>query len=35
MFGDNNSLLNLDPDWTPALSQDFRLKDLVAFALGH
>jgi hypothetical protein len=35
MFGDNNSLLNLDPDWTPALSQDFRLKDLVTFALGH
>jgi hypothetical protein len=35
MFGDNNSLLNLDPNWTPTLNQDFRLKDLVAFALGH
>jgi hypothetical protein len=35
MFGDNNSLLNLDPDWTPPSGPDFRLKDLVKFALGQ
>jgi hypothetical protein len=35
LFGDNNSLLNLDPDWTPPLGPDFRLKDLVKFALGQ
>jgi hypothetical protein len=35
MFGDNSSLLNLEPDWTPPSGTDFRLKDLVKFALGQ
>jgi hypothetical protein len=35
MFGDNNSLLNLEPEWTPPSGSDFRLKDLVNFALGQ
>jgi Animal haem peroxidase len=35
MFGDNNSLLNLDPGWTPPSGPDYRLKDLVNFALGQ
>jgi hypothetical protein len=34
LFGDNNSLLNLDPHWTPAMGSDYRLKDLVRYALG-
>ncbi|HEY0813069.1 MAG TPA: heme peroxidase family protein [Pseudonocardia sp.] len=33
LFGDNDSLLNLDPNWTPD-DPGFELKDLVAFALG-
>jgi hypothetical protein len=33
LFGDNDSLLNLDPNWAPN-DPDFGLKDLVAFALG-
>jgi len=33
LFGDNHSLLNLDPRWTPP-DPGFRLKDLVEFALG-
>jgi len=36
MFGDNNSLLNLDPDWTPTIvGAGFRLKDFVRYALGQ
>jgi Animal haem peroxidase len=35
MFGDQNSLLNLDPKWQPASGPDFRLKDFVKYALGQ
>lgn len=35
MFGDNDSFLNLDPNWKPQFGPDFRLKDLVNFALGR
>jgi hypothetical protein len=34
MFGDQNSLLNLDPDWVPAIGANYALKDLVKYALG-
>ncbi len=36
MFGDNDSYLRHDPNWKPTLTKDgeFRLKDLVNFALG-
>ncbi|HET6843863.1 MAG TPA: heme peroxidase family protein [Candidatus Angelobacter sp.] len=36
MFGDNDSYLSHDPNWKPTLSKngEFRLKDLVNFALG-
>ena len=36
VFGDKNSQLNLDPLWTPKLGTngEFKLKDLVAYALG-
>ena len=34
MFGDNDSYLNLDPEWQPA-SPAFGLKDLVKYALGQ
>jgi hypothetical protein len=34
MFGDPDSLLNLDPFWQPPSGPGFRLKDLVNFALG-
>jgi hypothetical protein len=34
VFGDNNSLLNLDPEWAPLGNPDFGLKDFVKFALG-
>jgi hypothetical protein len=34
VFGDNNSLLNLDPEWTPTVAPNFQLRDLVNFALG-
>jgi hypothetical protein len=35
MFGDNDSYLNLNPNWTPTIAPDFRLKDLVKYALGQ
>jgi hypothetical protein len=35
MFADPNSLLNLDPAWTPKLGANYRLKDFVAYALGR
>ncbi|OAF17694.1 peroxidase family protein [Bradyrhizobium neotropicale] len=35
MFGDNSSLLSLDPQWTPVTGPGFALKDLVAYALGQ
>jgi len=34
MFGDPHSMLSQNPDWTPKAGADFKLKDLVAFALG-
>jgi Animal haem peroxidase len=34
MFGDNDSYLSLEPDWRPRAGQDYRLKDLVHYALG-
>lgn len=35
MFGDNSSVLSLDPNWAPVTGSDFALKDLVAYALGQ
>jgi hypothetical protein len=36
MFGDRNSLLNLDPNWTsPKFGANFTLKDFVNYALGN
>ena len=34
LFGDNDSLFNLDPKWQPALGKDYKLKDFVKYALG-
>ena len=34
LFGDPNSLLSLDPNWTPASGAGYALKDLVNYALG-
>jgi hypothetical protein len=34
LFGDNDSLLNLDPKWHPASGTDYKLKDFVKYALG-
>ena len=35
MFGDNDSFLNLHPNWQPTIQRDFRLKDFVRYALGQ
>lgn len=35
LFGDNSSVLSLDPQWTPVTGSGFALKDLVAYALGQ
>ncbi len=36
MFGDNNSMLSLDPHWKPPkFGANFALKDFVAYALGR
>jgi hypothetical protein len=35
LFGDNDSLLNLNPEWTPKGNPGYRLQDLVTFALGR
>ena len=35
MFGDNSSVLSLDPNWAPVTGTNFQLKDLVAYALGQ
>ena len=35
MFGDNASVLSLDPHWAPVTGAGFALKDLVAYALGQ
>jgi hypothetical protein len=34
MFGDSDSLLNLDPHWQPCSGPDYLLKDFVRYALG-
>jgi hypothetical protein len=34
MFGDGDSLLNLDPQWHPPAGVNYTLKDLVKYALG-
>jgi hypothetical protein len=34
MFGDNNSFLNLDPNWQPAAGPAYALKDFIKYALG-
>ena len=35
MFGDTNSMLQLDPLWQPKAGKDFALKDVVKYALEH
>jgi hypothetical protein len=35
MFGDNYSMLQLDPLWQPKAGKDFALKDIVRYALDH
>ena len=35
MFGDNGSMLSLDPDWQPKKGADFALRDFVNYALGR
>ena len=34
MFGDDQSLLNLDRHWTTPGNSNYKLKDFVKFALG-
>jgi hypothetical protein len=37
MFGDNDSFLSADPNWTPTIrgkGAKFALRDIVAYALG-
>ncbi|HXA76311.1 MAG TPA: heme peroxidase family protein [Candidatus Acidoferrales bacterium] len=33
-FGDNHSLLSLDPNWHPPGNPNYRLKDFISYALG-
>ena len=35
MFGDTDSMLQLDPLWQPKAGKDFALKDVVKYALEH
>jgi hypothetical protein len=38
LFGDNDSFLSADPDWTPTIGnakEQFALRDMVAYALGE
>jgi hypothetical protein len=35
MFGDNDSLLRLHPDWHPPSGKNYKLKDFVKYALGQ
>ena len=35
MFGDNHSLLSVDPLWQPKNNPQYALKDLVNYALGN
>jgi hypothetical protein len=35
MFGDDNSMLQLDPLWQPVTGKNFALKDIVRYALGQ
>jgi hypothetical protein len=34
IFGDRNSLLNVDPLWQPTSNGEYALRDFVKFALG-
>jgi hypothetical protein len=34
VFGDNHSLLSLDPTWQPKNNPNYALKDFVSYALG-
>jgi hypothetical protein len=37
LFGDNDSFLSAEPDWTPSIrnkGEQFALRDIVAYALG-
>jgi hypothetical protein len=35
MFGDRDSLFNINPSWTPTIKSPFNLKDFVNYALGR
>jgi hypothetical protein len=35
LFGDPDSMLVIDPKWQPPKGKDYRLKDLVNYALGN
>ena len=35
MFGDHHSMLSLNPDWCPRSGPDYKLKNLVNYALGR
>jgi hypothetical protein len=38
LFGDNDSFLSSDPEWTPTIrkaGEHFALRDIVAYALGQ
>jgi hypothetical protein len=34
LFGDQKSILTLDPNWQPPAGSDYRLRDFVKYALG-
>jgi hypothetical protein len=35
IFGDNFSVLSLDPHWAPITGPNFKLRDMVSYALGQ
>jgi hypothetical protein len=35
MFGDDSSLLSVDPNWQPVTGSDFKLKSIVNYSLGQ
>jgi len=35
MFGDPDSMFNVNPHWTPTIKSPFNLKDFVNYALGR
>jgi hypothetical protein len=35
LFGDNESYFTQEPDWTPTIANDFRLREFVNYALGR